>query len=145
MKFIIIFVLIMNITKSYSQTESSSNLQSGATLLAIGYAGLLTASIAIAKDADIKTSTGRHLWAGALANAVLCGAEIFITTNPLRRGEKWAWWAAALPIVFYGIPMLILDALNVPPEKLFLTLAPQVAGLVISGIGLTLTGSIALQ
>jgi hypothetical protein len=144
---ILIFLIVLILSKPlYSQTPDNSNLQTGATILAIGYTGLLGASIAIlGKDADVKTSVGRHLWAGALANAALCVAEIYIVTNPLRKGERWAWWVSALPIVVYGIPILILDALNVSSDKLFLTLVPQVAGLVLSGIGLTLTAKVALK
>jgi len=120
------------------------NLGVGSTILAIGYAGLLAASLAIvSRGADPDSAIGRHLWAGALANASLCAVEILITTQSLRKGEKWAWWAAALPLVVYGIPVLILDALYVPSETLLLTLAPQVLGLVAAGVGLTLTARVA--
>lgn len=124
---------------------NDQNLKLGSTILAFGYVGLLAASIAIvSRGADPDSAIGRHLWAGALANVSLCAVEILITTQSLRKGEKWAWWAAAVPLVVYGIPMLILDAIHVPPERLFLTLAPQVLGMVAAGVGLTLTARVVL-
>jgi hypothetical protein len=117
-----------------------NTLRLGSTIMAVGYAGLLAASVAIvARGADPASAIGRHLWAGALANVSLCVVEILVITQALRRGEKWAWWAAALPMLGYGIPILILDETHVPPERLFLTLAPQVTGLAVAGVGLALT------
>jgi lysylphosphatidylglycerol synthetase-like protein (DUF2156 family) len=124
---------------------NNQNLKLGSTILAVGYVGLLAASIAIVSSgANPDSAIGRHLWAGSLANASLCAVEILVITHSLRKGEKWAWWAAAVPLIVYGIPILILDALHVPSERLFLTLAPQVLGMVAAGVGLTLTARVAI-
>jgi hypothetical protein len=115
------------------------NLRLGSTILTIGYVALLAASIAIvSKEADPSSAVGRHLWAGALANAALALVEILVVLIALRKGEKWAWWAAALPLICYGLPILILDSIFVSPERLVETLAPQVLGLITAGTGLVL-------
>ena len=115
------------------------NLRLGSTILAIGYVALLAASIAIvSKEAEPSSAVGRHLWAGALANACLAAVEVFIVSVPLRQKQKWAWWAAALPLACYGIPILILDTIFVSSERLGETLAPQVLGLLAAVIGLIL-------
>jgi hypothetical protein len=115
-------------------------------ILAVGYAMLLAASLAIVSTgADPDSVIGRHLWAGALANASLCMVEILIVSQSLRKGEKWAWWAVAVPLACYGIPMLILDAIHVPSDRLLLTLAPQVVGIVTAGVGLAMTRSVILS
>lgn len=118
---------------------AEKNLRLGSAILAIGYLGLLTASIAIvSRDAEPSSAVGRHLWAGALANASLAAVEIFVVSVPLRQKQKWAWWAAGLPLVCYGLPILILDSIFVSSEKLVETLAPQVLGLITAAIGLVL-------
>ncbi len=113
-------------------------LKIGAIILAIGALSLSAASMAmIAQRPDVATAVGRLLCAGALANFSL--SMIFwalIAIFPLRRGEKWAFWAYALPIPLYGIPMLILDATNVAKAELLSTLAPQVMGLLVAAVGL---------
>ncbi len=115
-------------------------LSRGCTILALGYGGLLTASIAIvSRDADPSFAVGRHLWAGALANACLAVAEILVVLVFLRRGDRSAWWIAALPVPLYGIPILSLDSFFVSSERLVATLAPQIIGLLVVVIGLTLT------
>lgn len=120
--------------------NNDRNLKLGSAILALGYVGLFAASLAmVSRGADPESAIGRHLWAGALANASLCIVEILIVTQALCKGEKWAWWAAVVPLVAYGIPILILDALHVPAERLFLTLAPQLIGLIVAGVGLTLS------
>ena len=78
------------------------------------------------------------MWAGALANAALALVEILVILIALRKGEKWAWWAAALPLICYGLPILILDSVFVSSERLVETLAPQALGLITAGTGLVL-------
>ncbi|MBF8294670.1 MAG: hypothetical protein HW389_1215 [Bacteroidetes bacterium] len=119
--------------------NDDKNLRLGCTILAIGYIGLFLASIAIvSKQADPSSAVGRHLWAGALANACLAAVEIIIVSVPLRKKQRWAWWAASLPILFYGLPILIIDSTYVSSERLAETLAPQVLGLLAAIVGLAL-------
>jgi len=51
--------------------------------------------------------------------------EIVICLIPLRRGEAWALWAAAIPLCILGIPIFAVDAMFVPARTRFATLAPQ--------------------
>jgi len=46
----------------------------------------------------------------------------------LRRGEGWALWAAAIPLVVLGFPIFIVDAIFVPAQRRFATLLPQGIG-----------------
>lgn len=111
----------------------------GSTSLAVGALSLSAASfVMLAQGPDVTTHVGRLLCAGALANFSLSLIWAFIAIFPIRRGEKWAFWAFCLPIPLYGIPMLILDATNVEPSSLVPTLAPQVLGLSIALVGLFL-------
>ena len=65
---------------------------------------------------------------------------VLVALIPLRRGEKWAFWAAAVPVAVVGMPVVILDAAYVAPSNLLATLLPQVLGLAILAVGLTLCG-----
>lgn len=97
-----------------------------ALLLAIVYPSLIMAAVAIlSRDPDPSTRTGRHLFAGALAIIAVSIIEVFICAIPLRRGEMWAHWAAAIPILVLGIPVFILDATYGPRETRLATLLPQ--------------------
>jgi len=71
-----------------------------------------------------------------LAIASLSIIEFLIALFPLRNGERWAFWAAAIPYITLGIPILILDAAYVVGERLINTLAPQVCGLIVALVGL---------
>jgi hypothetical protein len=100
-----------------------------ATLLAVGLLGLLAAPITIlSHHPDLATRTGRHLLAGALGLTALVCVEVVICLIPLRRGEGWALWAAAIPLVVLGIPIFIVDAIFVPAQTRFATLVPQGIG-----------------
>jgi hypothetical protein len=46
----------------------------------------------------------------ALVSIVLIVVEVMIALAPLRRGEGWAFWAAAAPFVIAGIPRLLTDS-----------------------------------
>ena len=114
-------------------------LRAGSAILAVAAAGILVASFAILSPRPSPwTYAGRHLWAGGLANACVALLLIAIAAIPLRRGEKWAFWAYVIPIAVYGLPIAILDTLYVPKDRLLLTLAPQFAGLAAVAVGLAL-------
>jgi len=117
----------------------AQRLKIGAIILATGALGLSAASMAFLwQKPDVATALGRILWAGALANFSLAVIMALIAIFPMRRGEKWAFWAYCIPFGVYGIPILILDATHVAQEHLLSTLAPQVSGLVVAMLGLFL-------
>jgi hypothetical protein len=45
----------------------------------------------------------------ALVTVALVAVEILVVLVPLRRGEKWALWAALLPLALVGIPRMLTD------------------------------------
>ena len=108
--------------------------------MALSYALSAFAAYAILNTRpDVATRTGRHLVAGALAIATLSAVEIVIALFPLRRGEVWAFWAALLPLISLGVPVMLVDVSHVSSGHLLVTLAPFVAGLVLAIWGLALT------
>lgn len=114
-------------------------LRAGSAILTVAAAGILFASFAILSPRPNPwASAGRHLWAGALANACVALLLIAIAAIPLRRGEKWAFWAYLIPIALYGLPIAILDTIYVSRPNLLMTLAPQLAGLAVVAVGLAL-------
>ena len=120
----------------------SQRLKVGAIVLAVGALGLGGASAAIfANSPEVTTTIGRLMRAGALANLCLSLLWALLALIPLRRGEKWAFWAFLIPIPLYGIPILYLDAAYASREGLVTTLAPQVGGLLVAAIGLVLVAS----
>lgn len=121
--------------------DSKKRLKVGSFILAGGYIGLSSVSFIIAKDANLNAIQGRHLLAGALANAAFSFTQIMVSFFALRKGRRWAWWSNLIPALGYGLTILIVDATHVKPTRLFATLAPQVAGLIIVGIGLIFSWS----
>jgi hypothetical protein len=119
--------------------ENKTKLNVGSSVIVTGYIGLSLVSFIIVKGADLNTAEGRHLLAGALANAAFCFSQIMITYFALRKGKRWAWWSNLIPAFGYGLTMLIIDAAHVHKTRLFTTLAPQVAGLIILGTGLIIS------
>lgn len=114
-------------------------LVAGTSIIALGVLGALGASVAmVSRDASMDTAVGRHLWAGALANAALVIVTLAIVLGPLRRGETWAFWVALVPVLIYALPILVIDATHVPQRTLVATLAPQVAGLALASVGFAL-------
>jgi len=115
-------------------------VQVGSTILTVGALGLFAASAAIVltNQPDPATRVGRHLWAGALAIACLAILEIILALVPLRRGDAWAVWAAALPFGLVGAPVLYLDATYVERGARLWTLVPQVVSQLIGMSGLLL-------
>ena len=120
---------------------TDSKLRLGSTLVAISYgiAGSAAYSI-LSIQPDTNTQPGRHLLAGALAIGSLSAVEILIAIFPLSRGERWAFWAALLPLLSLVLPMLLIDATHVTPAHLLVTLTPFVVGLVLAISGLALVG-----
>lgn len=100
-------------------------------------AGFAACSILSTKP-DINTRQGRHLLAGALAIGSLSAVEVLIAIFPLSRGERWAFWAALLPLLSLVFPVMLVDATHVTSGHLLVTLAPFAAGslLVIGGLAL---------
>ena len=119
--------------------KSQKLLNIGSAILITGYLGLSSVSFVIAKDAELSTATGRHLLAGALANASFAISQMLITNFALRNGEQWAWWSNLIPMVGYGFAILIIDATHVKAANLFATLLPQVIGLCILVVGLIIS------
>lgn len=114
-------------------------LRLGVALLFVSSLGLLAAPITIVKALpDLTTRTGRHTLAGVLALTAIAILECFLALIPIRRGERWAMAAAAVPFVIVGLPIFLVDAAYVAPERLWNTLAPQGAGLVMGITALTL-------
>ena len=119
--------------------QPSTPLRVGWVLLAVAAAGLLAAPITILRNiVDLSTRPSRHAFAGALGLAALASMEFLLAIIPIRRGERWAMIAAGLPFVLVGLPVLVVDATNVAPERLSRTLAPQVVGLVVGTTALVL-------
>ncbi|MGH9399072.1 MAG: hypothetical protein ACRD00_01795 [Thermoanaerobaculia bacterium] len=113
----------------------------GSGIVALGALGMLAAAAAVLpRQIDPGARVGRHLVAGALSIAALSIVELLVALFALRRGEKWAFWAAAVPVVLVGVPVVIVDATYVSPSNLFATILPQVLGLAIVVVGLTLCG-----
>ena len=122
-------------------SERDVLLRWGSGITAVGALGLLTAAAAILpRQMDTGARVGRHLVAGALAIAALSVVEVLIALVPLRRGETWAFWASAVPVVVVGVPVVVVDVYHVPAVNLFATLVPQVLGLSICVVGLSLAG-----
>ena len=120
--------------------DNKRKLNIGSTILTVGYAGLLYGCFVIANDADWNTANGRHLIAGALANFAFAFSQIMIANFALRKGEKWAWWGSLIPTFAYGLTILTIDSTHVHPERMFATIVPQIAGLIVFATGLTISG-----
>lgn len=117
-------------------------LRLGSFVLAADAVLLVSASLAIilTNEPDPATRVGRHLWAGALANTTVALLLFILAVGPVRRGERWALWAYGIPLFVYGLPMLVMDATHVEPAGRLGALGPQVLGLGLALIGLTLAG-----
>jgi hypothetical protein len=114
-------------------------LRIGSTLLGVGSLGMLAAPITIvAAMPDLATRTGRHILVGALGLTAVAILECVIAFCAVRRGERWALVAAAIPFLVVGIPIFVVDATYVRPERLWNTLAPQALGLLTGGVALLL-------
>ena len=106
--------------------EDSGHRTTAPIFLAAAYVTLLFASRAILSDGPrLETRVGRHLVAGALGIAALVAVEVLICLIPLRKGEIWAHWAAAVPFFVLGVPIFVMDATYGPRQTRLLTLLPQ--------------------
>jgi hypothetical protein len=118
---------------------SNARRRWGSLLVAVSYGTSGLAAYAIfATRPDAATRDGRHLIAGAMAIVTLALIEILIALIPLRRGEKWAFWAALIPMLSLVVPMMMIDAVNVSAEHLMATLMPFIIGLLLTFSGLAL-------
>ncbi len=115
-------------------------LRAGSAILAVDAVLLVSASLAIVltNDPDPATRVGRHLLAGALANATVALLLFLVAVGPVRRGERWALWAYGIPLLLYGLPMLVMDATYVEPAGRLGALGPQVLGMGLAAVGITL-------
>ena len=105
-------------------------LRTGAAILAIAAIGLMAPSFVLLRSSPgVEHRIGRHLTAGALANAALSIVLLIVALGPIRRGERWALSLFLVTLIGYGLPMLFLDSTWVAPERVFRTIAPQLAGL----------------
>ena len=101
----------------------AQSLRLGSVLLAVSALGISGATVAVlSRVPDVSTVMGRHLWAGALANLSLSAIQVLIALIPLRRGEKWAFWAYLMPLLVYGAPIVMLDATHASTATLLPTL-----------------------
>jgi hypothetical protein len=119
--------------------KSGTTLRLGPSLVALSYAmaGFAAYSI-LATRPDINTRSGRHLLAGALAIGSLSAVEVLIAVFPLSKGERWAFWAALLPLVSLVLPVMLIDATHVISGNRFTTLVPFAVGLILAISGLVL-------
>jgi hypothetical protein len=112
--------------------QRSVALGVGWVLLAVSAIGLLAAPITMLMSIpDFSTRPSRHAFAGASGLTALAVLEFVLAVIPIRRGERWAVIAAGVPFLVVGMPVLIVDATNVASERVWQTLAPQVAGLLL--------------
>mgnify|MGYP001578724257 CR=1 FL=1 len=119
-----------------TSAELPGRLRVSWKILVFDYVLLSSASWGILSGgADLATANGRHLLAGALANLCLVAMGISVTVAAFRHGNRWAWWANTIPVI-YGFPMIILDAYYVG----FWTVAvlPQALGFILLAFGLLL-------
>lgn len=114
-------------------------LRLGSTLLALGALGMLAAPITILRThPDLASRTGRHVFAGAMGLTAVAILECALALIPLRRGQGWALAAAAVPLLVVGIPIFAVDATHVDRARLWNTLWPQGAGLLVALTALAL-------
>jgi hypothetical protein len=126
-------------SRQQSPPGKPSLLRLGAALLAVSSVGLLAAPATIVRVMpDLSTRSGRHTLAGVLALTAVAIFECVLAIVPIRRGERWALATAAVPFVVIGLPIFVVDATHVAPDRLWNTLAPQGAGLALGVTALIL-------
>ncbi len=84
----------------------------------------------------LDTREGRWAVGLALANLTLVLLGVGVTWFAYRRGERWAWWLVLATGLCYGVPMTLIDHVQVgwmgPVSILeFLLLALWAAGLLL--------------
>jgi hypothetical protein len=125
---------------SASREPQRPLLRAGSVLLTIAALAVLPAAFVIGLNPrlGLDSRLGRHLFAGALGLGCLSLLLALLAALPLRRGEKWAFWAYAGAFFLVGLPVVAADAVHVPRSSLLATVAPQVAGLLLATAGLAL-------
>jgi len=120
--------------------SSRTLLRLGSSLLILAAIGILPAAFVIGFQPrlGLNARLGRHVFAGGLGLASLSILLAVTAAIPLRRGEKWAFWAYAGTFLFVGLPVVAADALYVARGSLWLTVLPQVLGLLVATLGLAL-------
>src|SRR5437762_5277706 len=81
----------------------------GTRLLALAYFWSLylpVASLILRNHPDVPHKLAPDV---SLVGIALIIVEIMVVLSPLRAGQKWALWAAALPFLIVGVPLLITD------------------------------------
>ena len=112
----------------------------GSALSTLGALGVLPVAflVGLRPRVTLGSPLGRHLFAGALGLGSLSLLLAVIAAGPLRRGEKWAFWAYAGAFLVVSVPVVAADAIYVSRQSLLLTLAPQVLALLTATAGLAL-------
>ena len=112
----------------------------GSALSTLAALGALPAAffVGLRPRMGLESPLGRHLFAGALGLGCLSLLLAVIAAGPLRRGEKWAFWAYAGALLVVGLPVVAADAIYVSRQSLLLTLVPEVMGLLTATAGLAL-------
>ncbi|HEV8254691.1 MAG TPA: hypothetical protein VGQ78_08050 [Vicinamibacteria bacterium] len=119
--------------------QRSTILRLGVALFVAGLIGMLAAPITIIRVMPgLHTRTGRHTLVGALGLIAVAILGWILALVPIRRGERWAVAAAAVPFVVVGFPIFVVDATYVARERLWNTLAPQALGLAMGMAALVL-------
>ena len=130
---------MIQIHRKLLMLSREKKLRLGSIILSAASLLLLSVSLVFLMDyPDPAEKIGRHLIAGALANAALAGSLLLIALIPLRKGEPWALWTFAILLFIYGIPILTIDALFVSKENILQTLLPQGLGFLSALVGLAL-------
>ena len=123
-----------------SMKTGSGKLAWGARLVALSYLWLALQpvfSLIHRNDGSIAHKLEPGL---ALVCIALILVEIMIALVPLRRGESWAFWAAALPFVIAGIPRLLTDSGCQLSDMHHHGCHQFMMAMLLGGIGLALSG-----
>jgi hypothetical protein len=112
----------------------------GAALSTLAALGVLPVAFRVGLQARVPLGSplGRLMFAGALGLGSLSLLLAVVAAGPLRRGEKWAFWAYAGAFLVVSVPVVAADAIYGSRQSLLLTLAPQVIALLTATAGLAL-------
>ena len=95
--------------------QSDKKLRTGAALIALSYLIVLVGRTHSLLARTLHESSyppsphGESSLALPLALATLAAVEMLVAWIPLRPGERWAFWATALPLVTLGTAKLVTD------------------------------------
>jgi hypothetical protein len=106
-------------------------------LIQTAYVFLLGVSGVAFMAPPLDTREGRWGVGLALANLTLVLLATGVTWFAYRRGERWAWWLVLATLLCYGLPMTLIDHLQVgwmgPTSILELVLLALLAGGLLRG------------